>query len=355
MKTRSLLFIASIALVAVSCKNRNAQIKDTVFTISPFNGYTERDGKPVNVKVSYPESFKPDSIVYLLDSVKLGSREDSTAISFKTDTLRMGIKNITAKVYKDGKSKDIKTGVVIMPVRMPSSYTYKVIKKFPHDTTAFTEGLSYDDGYLYESTGNEGKSEIRKVMLETGKVVERQKLGDKYVGTGSTVVGDKILMFTMKDKIGFVFDKKTVKPLTQFKIGTEAWGATTDGKKIYLNNGTNRVLLLDQTDYHQIGFIDVFDHNAAVNQIDELEYFNGKLYATINPYDTIIEIDPKTGAVVKAINMTDIYPEKERPKGFDGDKNVLNGIAYDAAGKRLFVTGRKWPYVYQIEIVKNNL
>jgi glutamine cyclotransferase len=353
MKTRSLLFIASIALLAFSCKDKDKQAEGTDITISPSAGYAERDGKPVSAKVSYPASYSPDSVVYFLDSVRVGSKKDSSVMSIKTDTLRMGARVITAKVYKDGKSQDVSTNVVIMPTKMPARYTYKVIKKFPHDTSAYTEGLLYQDGYLYESTGNAGHSDLRKVELETGKVVQRQKLGDQYFGEGSAIVGDKIVMFTYKEKVGFVFDKKTFKPIKQFNnnVGVEGWGVTYDGKKLYLDDSTNRIWFLDPNDYHQIGFIDVFDHESALQKINELEYVDGKVYANLYTYDTIVQIDAKTGAVLQAIDMSNLWPDGDRPKGFDGDNNVLNGIAYDAKGKRFFVTGKKWPYVYQVEFI----
>jgi glutamine cyclotransferase len=354
MKNRSLLFIAAVALFTVSCKNKSARTEDTTFTISPFAGYAERDGNPISTKVSYADNYSPDSIVYFLNGARVGSVADSSVVTMKTDTMKMGAHYILAKVYKDGKSKDLTTNVVLMPARMPISYTFKVIKTFPHDTSAHTQGLSYADGFLYESTGKPGRSEIRKVELETGKVVARQPIQVDSSAKGSTVVGNDVVVFTEKDKVGFVFDKHTLKPIKKFvnTVSKRAWGAASDGKRIFMDDTTNRVWILDPKDYHKTGFIDVFDHNAPVAYIDELEYINGKLYATINPYDTIIEIDPKTGAALKAINMTDIWPDKVRPKGFDGDHDVLNGIAYDVAGQRFFVTGGKWPYVYQIEIVK---
>lgn len=350
MKNRSILLIAAVAMLAFSCKPKGEVV---TFIMSPSANYSERDGKPINVKVSYPASYSPDSVVYFLDGVYVGSKKDSSAVTIKTDTLRCGSRVITANIYKGGKSQAVKTNIIIMPTRMPTRYRFKLIKKFPHDTTAFTEGLSYQDGYLYESTGGLGHSEIRKVELETGKIVQRQKLDDKYTGTGSAVIGDKIVMFTQKDKAGFVFDKNTLKQVKQFTyLDSVAWGATTDGKNIYVGNSTNRVWLLDPNDYHKTGSIEIYDHEAPVNQIGELEYIDGKIYANIFDYDTMLIINGKTGAVEKAISFMELWPGKERPKKFEGDKNVFNGIAWDAKGKRLFVTGKKWPFVYQVELVK---
>jgi glutamine cyclotransferase len=360
MKNKSLLFIAAAALFIYSCTG----CKDKTKTTDQVNGvditlfspgaYNYSGGDTVKIMAKYPASLKVDSVVYWLDSVRIGSVKDSSYIKILTDTLKLGAKLVSAKIYQGGKVQDVSTNIYLKSAREPEKLTYKVIKKFPHDTSAYTEGLLYHDGYLYESTGNKGQSDIRKVELETGKVVQRQKLDDKYFGEGSAIVGDKIVMFTYKDKVGFVFDKNTLKPIGQFNnnVGIEGWGVTYDGNKIYLDDSTNRIWLLDKNDYHQTGFIDVFDNHGPVEQINELEYIDGKIYSNIYTYDTIITINPKTGAVLQSVNLENLWPQAERPKNFDGENNVLNGIAWDAKGKRLFVTGKKWPWVYQVEFIR---
>jgi glutamine cyclotransferase len=157
-------------------------------------------------------------------------------------------------------------------------------------------------------------------------------------------------MLTYKDKVGFVFDKNTFKLLSTFtnNIGPEGWGMCFDGKKLYMDDSTNRIWFLDKDTYHQTGFIDVYNDKGPVNQVNELEYIDGKLYSNIYTYDTILIIDPKTGAVLQNVNMKNLWPMADRPAGFDNDQNVLNGIAWDAKGKRLFVTGKKWPHLYQV-------
>jgi glutamine cyclotransferase len=357
MKNRSLLFIAAAALFIYSCKDSpktNDQVNNVDITLFSPGAYNYSGGDTVKIMAKYPASLKVDSVVYSLDSVRIGSVKDSSYIQILTDTLQLGTRLVSAKIYQGGKTQDISTNIYLKASKEPEKLTYKVIKKFPHDTSAYTEGLLYQDGYLYESTGNAGHSDIRKVDLETGKIVQRQKLADKYFGEGSAIVGDKIVMFTYKDKVGFVFDKNTLKQLSQFNnnVGIEGWGVTYDGNKIYLDDSTNRIWFLDKNDYHQTGFIDVFDNHGPVEQINELEYIDGKIYSNIYTYDNIIVIDPKTGAVLQSVNLEDIWPIAQRPKGFDNVNNVLNGIAWDAKGKRLFVTGKKWPWVYQVEFMR---
>ncbi len=359
MKNRSLIFIAAAALFIYSCngckdKTNSAQVNGVDITLFSPGAYNYSAGDTVKIMAKYPASLKVDSVVYALDSVRIGSVKDSSYIQILTDTLPLGTRLVSAKIYQGGKIQDVSTNIYLKAAKEPEKLTYRVIRKFPHDTSAYTEGLLYQDGYLYESTGEAGHSEIRKVDLETGKVLQRQKLADKYFGEGSAIVGDKIVMFTYKDKVGFVFDKNTFKQLSQFNnnVGIEGWGVTYDGNKIYLDDSTNRIWLLDKNDYHQTGFIDVYDNHGPVEQINELEYIDGKIYSNIYTYNNIIVIDPKTGAVLQSVNLGGLWPIAQRPKGFDNENNVLNGIAWDAKGKRLFVTGKKWPWVYQVEFMR---
>ena len=362
MKKTLIQFIAIAAIFTVGCKNKagNDDSQSATggngagFSISPEAGYNAADGKPFQTKVKYPDSYSPDSVVYFLDSVRLAVKKDSSALTINTDTLRMGQRTIIAKLYKDGKSQNVSTNFYVAPPQMPEKLSYNVIKKFPHDTSAETEGLSYQDGFLYETTGDTLHGEIRKVQLETGKVIQSQRLGKHYHGKGNTIVGDKLLVLLGKENFGLTFDKNTLKPLGKFTLTTGAagWGITTDGHKLYTNDGGRRIWLVNQNTYKPTGVLDVFDHEAPVEQINEMEYIDGKIYTNVYGYDTIIIVDAKTGAILQAVNMTNIWPYKDRPKKFDNEANVINGIAWDAKGKRLFVTGKKWAYVYQIEVTR---
>ena len=355
MKNKLTLLFAAALLIVAACDNKKqSENVDNNITISPESGATYKAGDAVNIKLTYPADVKPDSIVYMVDSVRIGSKTDSSAMSLKTDDLPLGVKVITGKFYKGGTAQDVSTNIVLMAATAPEELTFVVEKVFPHDTAAFTEGLLYQDGYLYESTGLEGQSELRKVELNTGKVVQRAKIDDQYFGEGSAIVGDKIIMMTYKSKIGFVFDKNTFKLLKTFNnnVGIEGWGMANDGKKLYLDDSSNRIWFLDKDNYNSTGFIEVYDDKGPIQAVNELEYIDGKLYANIYETDNIIVIDPKTGAVLQKIDLTNLWPLNQRPAGFDSGNFVLNGIAWDAKGKRLFITGKKWPHVYQVKIVR---
>lgn len=358
MKHKLILLLLPVALSLFRCGNNSRQ--DISLTISPDAGAAFKTGDQVAVVVHYPADFKPDSIIYLLDSVKAGSSNNASAFSLKTDTMQMGPRLITARVYQGGKSQEISTNIVLMPARAPVEYTYKVIKTFPHDTSCFTEGLVYQDGFLYESgggyldppPGNEkaSQSSLRKVDLLTGRVLQKIMVDPKVFAEGISIVGNKIIQLTYHEKIAYLYDKSTFKLLDTFasNLGVEGWGLCFDGSKLYMDDSTNRIFFLDKNTYRQIGYIDVYDNKGPVNEVNELEYIDGKLYANIWKTDLIIVIDPKTGAVLEKIDLKNLYPEAKRNPNAD----VLNGIAYDPQGKRIFITGKKWPHLYQVEFIK---
>jgi glutamine cyclotransferase len=351
------IIIAAVMAVFIfkGCKSNNQS--ENNITISPEAGSGYKTGDQVSIQAHYPSATKVDSVVYLLDSVRVGSKKDTSALIFKTDTMRLGARIVTAKVYTAGKSQDASTNIVLLPAKAPVAYTYKVIKTFPHDTGCFTEGLIYQDGYLYESGGGyvkppqgqevSGQSSLRRVDLSTGKVVQKVMIDSAVFAEGISIIGDKIIQLTYHEKIGYVYDKSTFKRLSTFQnnTGVEGWGMCFDGNKLYMDDSTNRLWFLDKNTYKPIGYVDVYDDKGPVNEINELEYIDGKIYANIWKTNTIIAIDPKTGAVLEKIDLTNLYPEDKRTPPAE----VMNGIAYDAAGKRIFITGKKWQHLYQVE------
>ncbi|WP_255369769.1 glutaminyl-peptide cyclotransferase [Mucilaginibacter sp. OK283] len=347
------IFFAAGLLLALGCNSCKQKPADNGvdYTISPEAGTTYKAGDVVKVKVGLPADTKPDSVVYLMEETRLGVAKDSSAISVKTDTIPLGIKLITAKVYQAGKSQDVSTNILLLAAKAPEAYTYKVEKTYPHDTSSYTEGLEYLDGIMYESTGEAGHSTIRKNNLETGKAIQLTKLGDQYFGEGLSVVGNKVIQLTYREKVGFVYDKSSLKLLNTFpnNVGAEGWGMCFDGKKLYMDDSTNKIWFLNKDTYQEMGSINVCDDKKQIDSVNELEYIDGKLYANVYQTDDILVINPKTGAVEQKIDMKNLYPESERPAGRDWGNNVLNGIAYDAATKRVFVTGKKWPKMYQVK------
>jgi len=357
MKKLAIFSISIITLFAVACKDKNTGGQG--ITITPDMGTAYNAGSPVSVKLNYPAEIKPDSIVYLLDSVRYASVKDSTAIQIKTDSMRLGARQITAKIYQAGKSIDIATNFMLYAAKAPEELKFTVEKVFPHDTASYTEGLIYQDGVLYESDGGRagdatGQSSLRKVDLETGKVIKLVNGDPKVFNEGIGIVGNKLIMMTYTERIGYVYDKNTLQLLNTFtnNVGKEGWGMCFDGKQLYLDDSTNRIWFLNKDTYKAQGYIDVCDDKQQRMEINELEMIDGKLYANVYRTNDLIVIDPKTGAILQHADMTNLWPLKDRPAGFDSDDKVFNGIAWDAKGKRLFVTGKKWPHLYQIKLEK---
>ena len=250
----------------------------------------------------------------------------------------------------NGSKKDTVTiNIVLKSAVKPTEFSYKVINTFPHDTSSYTQGLEYHNGRLLESSGEYGFSTLKWVNLQTGKASPKIDLEKKFFGEGSTLIGDKIILLTWKEDIGFVYDAKSLKQLSTFPYqnSREGWGLAFDGKRIIKSDGTNRIWFLNKDTYQEESYIDVYDNNSQVDQLNELEYVDGKIYANIYQTDKIAVIDPKNGSVVSYIDLTGILPAKDRFPNTD----VLNGIAWDAAGKRLFVTGKKFSKLFLIQLV----
>jgi glutamine cyclotransferase len=226
-------------------------------------------------------------------------------------------------------------------------YTYSIVKTYPHDTSAFTEGLVFDNGVLYESTGNYGASSLRRVDLESGNVLQEVLLPSQFYGEGLAVVNDSLVQLTWKENVGFIYDKETLGLLGNFSYSTQGWGLTYDGNRLIMSDGSSNLYFLDPTTFQRIGKVSVYDGNTSVSNINELEYVNGDVYANIWLEQRIVVINPQTGQVKGYIDLSGLYKSNNPSNNPD---NVLNGIAYDSQSDRFFVTGKDWPNLYKIQI-----
>ena len=233
------------------------------------------------------------------------------------------------------------------PKGVTPRYTYEVVKIFPHDPSAFTQGLLFDEGILYESTGLNGYSSIRRVDLESGKVLALVPLPETFFGEGIAIVDQKLYQLTWQEQTGFIYDKETFALQQQFSYPTQGWGITFDGSRLIMSDGTSRLYFWEPETVTQVGTMDVYDENGPVAALNELEYINGEIFANIWQTDKIARIDPTTGAVTGWIDLTGLLPPEERTPAAD----VLNGIAYLPEGNRLFVTGKRWPKLFEIRLL----
>jgi len=227
----------------------------------------------------------------------------------------------------------------------PTIYTYKIVKTYPHDISAFTEGLVFDNGVLFESTGK--SSSLRRVDLESGNVLQKVSLPEEYFGEGLAVVNDSLVQLTWQNNIGFVYNKSTFSLLGNFSYSTEGWGLTYDGKSLIMSDGSSNLTFLDPVTFQKVAQVNVHDGNTDVTEINEMEYVNGDIYANIWLQQKIAIINPQNGVVKGWIDLTGIYTS-------NNIDDVLNGIAYDSQTNRLFITGKDWPELYQITITPKN-
>jgi len=234
------------------------------------------------------------------------------------------------------------------PVPISRHYTYRIINSYPHDPEAFTQGLVFTDGVLYEGTGLRGNSSLRKVDLETGEVLQQIALTDEFFGEGIVVYEDRIVQLTWQSHVAFIYDKQTFERLGEFTYPTEGWGITSNGERLIMSDGSATLHFLDPETFKETGTIEATDENGPVTRLNELEYIEGLIYANVWMTDTIVIIDPDTGSVTSKIDLTGLLDRK----AYAGQQiDVLNGIAYDSEHDRLFVTGKLWPRLFEIDLV----
>ncbi len=225
--------------------------------------------------------------------------------------------------------------------------TYQIVHAYPHDQQAYTQGLIYLDGYLYESTGLNGHSSLRKEDLETGRILQFQDVPSQYFAEGLASWGANLVQLTWKNYIALVYDRATFRFLRTLPYTGEGWGLTEDGKSLILSDGTATLRFLDPATFHEVRRVVVKDRGKPIDQLNELEYIHGQVYANIWHSDRIVRIAPATGKVLGFIDLAGLLPASERTN----PEAVLNGIAYDPEHDRLFVTGKLWPKLFEIRII----
>jgi glutamine cyclotransferase len=248
-------------------------------------------------------------------------------------------------------SSPVSPANTISPTVAPSdtvtAYTYRVVNSYPHDPDAFTQGLVFEDSVLYEGTGLYGNSTLRKVDLKIGAILQVHELPARFFGEGITIYGDKIIQLTWLSNVGYVHNKESFELLREFNYPTEGWGITHDGTHLIMSDGTSTLHFLDPESYKEVHRVKVLDSGSPVTALNELEYVQGIIYANVWRTDRIAMIAPSTGEVAGWIDLTGLLSEEDRTQRVD----VLNGIAYDAEDDRLFVTGKWWPKLFEIELI----
>ena len=350
MMKKLFIILSFSSFLLIAC--RQDEKESGISILSPEAGTVVKSGDKFSIDMHLPPGTKADSIVYLLDSNIVYRQLDTAIVHIGTVDLPMGNHLITAKIYNGAIAEDFTSNIVVVAAKPPLHYSYKVVNTYPHDSTSFTEGLEYHDGFIYEGTGLEGSSYLTKTDLKTGKILQKIELDKIYFGEGITIGGDKIIQITYRNGVGFVYDKASFKKLSEFnyQAGAEGWGLAFDGTRILNTDGTSTIHFLNKDTYQKEGSLEIYDDKGPVDLLNEIEFIDGKIYANIWEVESpkIIVINPNTGAVEAEINLQALLPDYYD----EGLTNVLNGIAWDSIGRRMFVTGKKWSKLYEIKVIK---
>ncbi len=319
---------------------------------SPDENSEFKLGDPVNVIIDLENKNRPpDSVLIYFDGRRVGSLVSApwTCQVPSPFTESTGRKSLKAVAYKGGKANTTITRfMIILSDIAPRMYGYKVVHTYPHDRNAFTQGLFYDMGIFYESTGQETSSSLREVELASGKVLRQLNLDPSLFGEGITLYRNRIYQVTWRSKVGFVYDKQTFRQLNKIYYLTEGWGLATINDRIVMSDGTNVLYFYEPEMFTVVSRLEVYDNEKKVDQLNELEYINGEIWANIWMTDLIARIDTGSGKVLGYIDLKGILSDRDN----DTNINVLNGIAYDSGGGRIFVTGKNWPKLFEIKVTE---
>lgn len=332
--------------------NENIESKSTFLTFNtPENNEKYRIGENIPIAVSYNNKAATiDSIVFSMNGKNIGTtNKPPFEIRLNSAKAAVGQQKIIATAFsKKEKIEVTETYILLLSDIKPKDYTFKIIKTYNHDISAYTQGLVIEKGVMYEGTGEMGASSLRKVKYETGEVLKSVSLANDIFGEGITIFGNKIYQITWKSNECFVYDKTTFKQINKFNYSTEGWGITTDGKQLIMSDGSARLYYMNPENFAQTATLDVYDYDGEILYLNELEYIKGEIWANVYQEDYIVRIEPETGKVLGKIDLTGILDKKFITNKID----VLNGIAYEVPTGKIFVTGKWWPKLFEIVVVE---
>ena len=317
---------------------------------SPLSGSTHVCGDEIDIDLRTFENIntKPDSIeIYANEEYANTLFSLPAQTKIKTSTYPVGIISFKFIIYKEGK-KDYKTvSSVLLSDITPIKRSFKIINTYPHDEGAYTQGLVYEDGFFYEGTGDWGHSSLRKVNAKTGEIIKIYRLPDKIFGEGIAVLSDVIFQITYKAQKGYIYNKETFEITQDFYYNfKEGWGLTKNDEYIIMSDGTSNIYFLDTIHFTEASRVQVFNNLGPVAMLNELEYIDGKIFANLYGETQIVIINPANGKIEEYLECKDLVPNKYK----NSQREVLNGIAYNPANKHLYLTGKDWPVLYEIEL-----
>lgn len=357
--TNSILIFILLTLSIVGCKESddNVTVNEVNKPVAkfelPFNNASAQRGKSFRVEVVLNDLERVKNLkIFIKDTILFNGKpkKDQYLFEVNTKTWSLGTNQISLiATTTDNKTKRDNRRVQLLSDVYPEEFTAEVIKAYPHQTSSFTQGLEFDGKQLYEGTGSQGNtgiSMIAKVNYETGQIKERKNLDQRYFGEGITIMGDKLFQLTWQNNTCFVYDKNTLEKLKEFNYNGEGWGLCNDGEFLIMSDGSERISFVDPSNFALKKVIEVYSNEGPVKALNELEYINGKIFANVYQTDFIVVIDPTTGTVEKRIDAS-LVALDHRKTG-----EVLNGIAYLKESQQLFITGKNWPSLLEVGLVK---
>jgi glutamine cyclotransferase len=310
---------------------------------------TALSGRVVHIDAIADSSVNtPDSLVLFAENERIEAVSGGHISSDLTIQVpRAGRLHLSVRAYKSGQLIDaVQTSVIVLAEKSPREIEYTIVRKYQHDSVAYTQGLYYEQGWLYESTGQYHRSSLRKIKLATGEIEQSLNLSGNTFGEGLAVFDDKILQITWKSKTGYVYEKESFREIKKVNYQTEGWGICYDGEKFFMSDGSEIIYIMDKENFAEIGRFEVYDNKGAIKQLNELEYIKGEIFANVYGEKYIVVIDPSTGFVTGKLNLSQMIPA-----AYEGNLDkALNGIAWNPVNGHLLVTGKDWPVLYELAI-----
>jgi glutamine cyclotransferase len=351
-----LLLLCLLFLNINACKNarrtdnnkpetQNNIKKNEITLVSPQNGQHIKHNDVIDIVYEIKNaSLNIDTTVLFVNNRET-VRFAGTNYRYKINENRFGTQSLRLSMRADGCEVASASCMIKYLPPLPEYYTYSVVKQYPHNPRFFTQGLFFDDGFLYEGTGQYGSSALMKIELETGTVVKSVNLNNNFFGEGITLINEKIYQLSWNERQCFVYDKNSFERLAILSYSNEGWGITTVGNLLVVSNGSAIISFVSPENFAEVRRIEVCNDKGNLSQINELEFIGGLIWANVWQTNTIVMINPEDGAVVGEIDLNKIYPEANA-------ENCLNGIAIDAKNNRIFITGKRWTKLFEIKITK---
>tara|TARA_Y100000034_G_scaffold29585_2_gene35833 strand:+ start:115862 stop:116902 length:1041 start_codon:yes stop_codon:yes gene_type:complete len=344
MKSRIIAFLFLFVVFLTSC--------DTPYKFTIEGPKKTTWNSTVSFALSEENNQPIDSVVFFINGKKVEGTNNQ--ISIKTNDIGIGKQAISALAFFPGKTKKVNASFEVFADKAPDVYTYKIINTYPHDKGAYTQGLEFYKGFLYETTGRRGQSSLRKVDIKSGKVLKQYDLDKKYFGEGMTIYNDTIYWLTWQANKGFIFDLKSFEKIKEFNYNRskEGWGLTHNETELIKSDGTSKIWFLDPSTQKEKRSLQVYTNKYDLKDLNELELIGNDLYANKYQQNALVIIDSQTGIVTGVANLTGLKEEVEKTQKLVPQDEVLNGIAFDKENNRLFVTGKNWGKLFEIELIK---